>query len=275
MTRMCLITLVMTLSANSLAVADGPWRFRWAKGQVLNYKIEHNTTVDEVVKGQKVNMSSKLLLKKRWEVTDVDANGVATLQFSLTSMRHEQTRPNGDKLFFDSEDPAQSTPGLREQMQKFIGKTLGVLRVDGQGRVIDVKKGSRAKFLSELPFVVVLSSKEPEVGYKWKRNYQVTLEPPAGTGEQFPASQTYECTSTQDGNGTIVLTTEIAKMPSNVLDRIPLMQRQPHGEVVFDVEAGRLNSARLLIDKQINNHRGENSTYHFVSNFKQTYVGGN
>ena len=50
---------------------------------------------------------------------------------------------NGDTLLFDSQNLDKSTPELREQMKKYIGSTLAIVRVDGHGRVHEVKQGSR------------------------------------------------------------------------------------------------------------------------------------
>jgi hypothetical protein len=48
---------------------------------------------------------------------------------------------------------------------------------------------------------------------------------------------------------------------------------QPEGEMVFDVQAGRLQSAALRIDKELKGHDGEGSSYHFQSRYTVQYVG--
>src|ERR1700677_2589632 len=118
------LSAALLCSAPALAQNGGAWQFRWQKGQTLSYRVEHTTFVSEISSGSKVETSSKLKLVKRWQVVDVDAGNVATLQLSLTSLRHEQTRPNGVVMLFDSADLAKSEPELREQMGQLIGKTL-------------------------------------------------------------------------------------------------------------------------------------------------------
>jgi hypothetical protein len=53
-----------------------------------------------------------------------------------------------------------------------------------------------------------------------------------------------------------------------------VLQLQPEGEVVFDLQAGRLQSARLRIDKELKGHQGEGSSYKFQSAYTEKYVGG-
>src|SRR5207237_727031 len=147
-----LAVLAACVTASPILAQNSGWRFRWQNGQVLYYRVDHQTTVSETVSGNKVLTGSKLALIKRWDVSAVDAKGVATMKLSVTAMRHEQSRPNGETLLFDSANPDKSTPELREQMSKFIGQTLAVLRVDSLGRVVGVQQGSSAKYEAEPPF---------------------------------------------------------------------------------------------------------------------------
>ena len=58
-------------------------------------------------------------------------------------------------------------------------------------------------------------------------------------------------------------------------DQEPLLQWQPEGEVVFDLQRGRLHSARLTINKELKNHQGEGSSYKFQSTYVEQCTGPN
>jgi hypothetical protein len=268
-----LAVLAAAVTASPALAQNTAWRFRWQNGQVLYYRVDHTTTVSETVSGNKVVTASKLALMKRWDVSAVDAQGVATLKLSVTAMRHEQSRPNGETLLFDSANPDKSTPELREQMGKFIGQTLAVLRVDSLGRVVSVQQGSGAKYDSEPPFVLRLPGQAINVNQAWERGYDITLEPPVGTGEKHPATQRYHLTKADSNQATIQLTTQLKAEPANVADRIPLLQKQPEGEIIFNLAAGRLESASLRIDKTLQDHSGPGSSYHFESTYREQFVG--
>src|SRR5204863_8536740 len=108
------------------------------------------------------------------------------------------------KLLFDSADLANSTPELR-QLSKHLGKTLAVLRMDGYGRILEVKEGSAAKYEAEPPFALVLPAAAPKEGQAWLRHYKVTLEPPQGTGEKHAAQQKVTCAKLADGLATLAI----------------------------------------------------------------------
>jgi hypothetical protein len=260
------------------AQAQAPARLRWQAGQVLVYRAEHSTYASETVADGKSETKSRLVVTKRWQVLAVGPDGVATLQFSLSSLLSEITRPDGEVLRFDSADPAKSTPALAEQCKQYVGMPLAVIRVDGQGKVLEVKEarpgfGSPAKYENDPPFKVWLPAAALAPGVTWERPYQLTLEPPIGTGEKYDAVQRFTCKGVQNGLATFGMTTEVKAPPAAVADQVPVWQNQPDGEVVFDLNAGRLHSAVLQISKEAKGQQGENSSALFRSTYKEEYVG--
>jgi hypothetical protein len=198
------------------------------------------------------------------------------LQLTLASLRIETTKANGEVLLFDSENPEKSTSEMRTQLAKLVGKPLAVVCMDLSGKVVKVLKsdfGPASRFDSEPPFVLVLPEKAPRAGQGWQRGYRITLAPPQGTGEQYGAVQKYVCTAVKEGKATITLTTVINKLPESLLDQVPLLQMQPQGEVVYDVKAGRMHSARLKINKELKDHQGKGSIYRFQSLYTEQFVG--
>lgn len=262
-----LVPLILVAASRAQSLSG---HFHWSKGQVLHFRVEQITKVTEVAGGKKVDTASKLNLVKRWEVKEVD-QGTATVQLSITAMRHEQQRPNGEILRYDSTNPDKSTPELREQMSKYIGQTLAILRVDGQGKVLEVLKGSANQYESDPPFVLRLPAQSLALGQAWERSYQITLDPPLGTGEKVPSLQKYQVTALANGLATIRMHTDL-KLPGAIAERIPLLQKQPEGEIVFNIPAGRVQTVNLHIEKELQGHQGEGSSYRFVSTYKEQYA---
>ncbi len=260
-----------TLSAQGPAQTPG-WRFQFKAGQVLNYKVEHVTAVAETVNGTKEQTTSTLKLSKQWKVLNVDAAGVATLQLTLTAMRHEQVRPNGEKLLFDSANPGQSTPALKDAMSKFVGVPLAELRIDAVGRVIESKKEPIDRYDAEPPFQVVLPPTPVPVDGAWERPYTITLAPPQGTGEKYQAVERFECKEMNAYYARIALKTTVKNMPANQLDQVPLFQKMPEGEIIFNHHSGILHSANIHIIRDLKDHQGKDSSYHFESDYKEEFV---
>jgi hypothetical protein len=271
------VSWVQSASAQP-ASAQLAWRFRWQAGQVLTYRVEQQTRSFEVEGNGKIETRTRVNLVKRWRVLAVDKDGVATLQHSLVSLRMETTAPSGEKLLFDSANPDKSDPQLREQMTPYVGVPLSTLNVDAQGRLVAVKEskfGPASRYEAELPFLMTLpeGGRATTPGQSWQRNYQITLEPPQGTGEKYSAMQTYTCKRVEGTGVVLGVRTEMKTQPEALADRTPLLRFQPEGEVVFDLRSGRLHSALLRVKKELKGHQGEGSSYLFESTYSEQYVG--
>jgi hypothetical protein len=265
----------LLLVATASAQQTPGWRFRWQQGQVLTYAVEQSMNAAETQGGKTNESKTKLNLTKRWQVLAIDAQGVATLQLAVTAMRMETTSPGGEVLVFDSANLDKSDPQLKEQMSKYVGQPLAVLRVDGFGQVQEVKEskyGSASKYQNELPFALVLPQTAPAPGQGWQRPYQVILDPPQGAGEKYDAVQKCVCKTIDGTKATITVSNTVIKLPAAAADQAPLLQLQPQGEVVFDTQAGRLASVSFKIDKELKNHQGEGSSYRFQSSYSEQLV---
>ncbi|HEV3261675.1 MAG TPA: hypothetical protein VG013_32800 [Gemmataceae bacterium] len=276
MLRQWLLAAFAGLVLSSAAVGqEAPWRFKLTPGQVLKYRVEQNIAASEVVDGKKVATTSKTTSVKSWRVVDVDAAGVATLQLSLLSLRLERTTPAGESLVFDSSDPQKSHPQLREQLSKYVGQPLAVLRVDATGKLVEVKEskyGPASHYESELPFSITLPGSAVQAGQAWERNYSITLEPPQGTGEKYEATQKYTCQAIRGTMATVAMTTAVKNLPASLLDQVPLLNMQPTGGALFNTEAGRVEKAVLRVEKELKGHQGEGSSYKFQSTWVMQYV---
>jgi len=276
MPRQTLLVVLVGLAYASSAFAQKSLRFRWQKDQVLLYRVEQTMTASEALTDGKTESKTKASLVKRWLVQSVDSAGIATLQLSLDKLRLETTTGSGEVLLFDSADSAKSDPQMKEQLSRYVGQPIAVLRMDSQGRLIEVKKsdfGPASRFEADLPFQVVLPAVAVQPGQSWERSYKVTLEPPQGTGEKYDATQRYTYKSSADGVTTIKLATTLKSMPESLLDRVPLLQIQPEGEITFDVRSGLMRTARLVIDKELKNHQGEGTSYRFQRSCVEEYIG--
>ena len=157
-------------------------------------------------------------------------------------------------------------------MKKYIDQTLAVLRVDGYGRIIEVKQGSAASYEAEPPFLIVFPDAKAAEGQAWRRPFNLVLDPPHGTGEKLEADHRYECKKIDNGLATLGITTTIKTKIDNSRDRLPLLQREVEGDIVIDLPNGRLVSARLNIDKTVENHQGKGSSYRFQSEYSRQLV---
>ncbi len=112
-----------------------------------------------------------------------------------------------------------------------------------------------------------------QAGAQWTRAYSLTLDPPQGTGEKVPATQSYICKSVTPTLLTVTVATSLKTPPATAAERLPLLQFLPQGELIFDVLAGRLQSTTWRIDRDEKGQQGEDSSYHLSSTYNEVYIG--
>ncbi len=269
--------LVALMGSVGLGRADGP-RLKFTKGETLTYKLVQTTKTVETLLDEKTKMpaaqehTTKATVVRQWQVTEVDAQGVATLAMSIVSMRWEQTLPNGEKDEFDSTKPDELNKG---EMAKHVGPVLAVLRVDPQGKVVEVKEskvGAPTRFQVDLPFKLTLPDAAPKVGETWQRQYTIQLDPPQGTGEKYAATQTYTVAEPTSGLMTVTLATTVKDQPTEAAEQIPLLPLLSEGTCYFDPTAGRYYAARLKMHKELKNHHGEGTSYKYTTTYVEDLV---
>lgn len=249
--------------------------FRWQTGQMLTYKVEQVTKALASTGDTSSETETKLLLTKRWKIKSVDRAGVATFEMSLARLRLENTRPDGQKLVFDSDSPEKSDAGMKKELAGYIDKPLATLKIDTRGRVLEInecKFGTASRFENELPFIITMPEKIPQQGDAWDRAFQITLDPPQGTGEKYDAVQSCLCQAVDGPVLTVRVKTVLKNPPEESADQEPLLQFQPQGEVVFDTKLGLVKKAQLKIDKELKDIQGSGSRYRFQSVYSEELV---
>jgi hypothetical protein len=205
-------------------------------------------------------------------VVDVAADGTATLQMTLTRLRMENKPPAGDPILFDSSDPAKSHEQLREEMGKYVGPPLTVVRIDARGRLVEVKEskfGPASRLESDLPFKMVLPEGPFAAGQKWDRAYQIKLEPPQGAGESYDAVQSYACKAVGNNLAQVHVATALKTEPDAASDKLPLLPLMPEGDLFFDTASGLLKAVRYQFGQDVDAHRGEGSKYQFKTTYSE------
>jgi hypothetical protein len=270
MIRPCVAAvLAAVLTGVSSAQAPAPvGKLRWpAAGSALVYKVDYTTTQAHTLKDTTSTAKSSTSVERRWKVLETDRNGSATLEMSLTRMAQERTTSSGAVWKFDTADLKGSTPEMREAMLKFINTPIATVKVDPYGRVLGIKsvKGDPSAYSNEVPFVGTVPGVEMKPGLSWVREFDLTLAPPLGAGEKYKAVQKFTVTAVKGALVTVAMTSELKEKPKATGDMIPLWQMLPKGDLVWDMENGRLHSARLTVDEELRGHDGEGSHTRFTS----------
>ncbi|MBX9628685.1 MAG: hypothetical protein K2X82_33115 [Gemmataceae bacterium] len=256
--------------------ANGPLRFKWQTGRTLTYKVQQQTVVQETTADPKTQRPvttearTTLALTRAWLVKEVDPAGTATLEMRITALKTDIRPPAGEPVSKDSANPADAA-----EMADYLNKPVVVVRVDSQGRLVEVKeaKGSSAARLhAELPFRLTLPDAGPTAGQTWDRPFAVTLDPPHGTGESYDFVQAYTAQGVKDGLAVVGVKTALKAPPKAAGEQVPLVPMLWAGEVYFDPAAGAYHAARLAAKAELANHQGAGTKFVYQSTYAEDAV---
>lgn len=279
MRRMALVLAVLLLAA-VVACAQPPappaHRFKWEAGKVLTYRVVQQTVVRETTvddKGEKPmtgEARTTLTLVRKWTVKDMDKDGVATLEMSISEMKNEIRQSDGSVTITDSskrEDAAL--------MAGFLNVGIVTVRMDARGQLVEVKEakgGAASRLHAELPFRLVLPVAGVAANATWDRPFAVKLDPPNGTGENVDFVQKYTSKGEKDGLFTVGVETSLKVVPKTTAEQVPLVPMLWTGDVYFNTAAGKYHAARLRSRAELSNHQGEGSKFVYESSYAEDCI---
>jgi hypothetical protein len=280
---MRLTALSFALLLTSAAVAQPPAaapqpapRFKWEAGKVLTYRVVQQTVVTETTLDEKTNKpvtgtaQTQLTLVRKWNVKDVDKDGVATLEMSITEMKNEFRQPDGTVTVTDSSKPEDA-----KAMAAYLNTPIVTVRMDSQGKLVEVKEakgGVASRLHAELPFRVLLPDAMPATGQAWDRAFAVKLDPPHGTGESYDFTQKYTSKGAKDGLFVVGVETALKAPPKVVGEQRPLVPMLWTGDVYFNTVAGKYHAARLKVKAELPNHEGEGTKFVYESTYAEDAI---
>lgn len=269
------LVLAIGMSTFGPTQAEGPARFQFRRGQVLQYRVEQASTATDTLGDLRSTVSIRVEQIKQWQVLQVEPDGTATVQLSVPRLKVQHRLPNGEVWEYDSASPDAGAEALRERFHRFVNRPLATYWIDPWGRVVEVRNHTgltTGATAAELPFTVCLAAQGVQKGQTWSRSYHHALTTPSGARAEVELEQQFQVRSIHNGQVVIAFTTQLRDQPRDLAARLPLLQVQPQGEAIFDLQLGLIVSARYVSAGVVEGHHGETSRYEFTSECRETLI---
>ena len=270
--RKLLLIAGVWLAFITVARCEEPLRLKVQPGDTLKYRVLHTTqiketTIDEESKKPiEVVKSSKMQMIKAWTVKLIDSKGLITLDLTIHRMRLEQTQPDGKTDLFDSDQPDELN---KETIAQTVGPVLATIKINDRGDVVEVIKspGPKHRTLAELPFKVMF----PEAAVNdWQRTCTIQLDPPQGLGDRHASLQSFSLNGQRkEGTAVVGLKTTLKETPADASELTHLIPFLWEGSIQVLPSNGHVVEMNLKIGKEIKNHQGNGSTYHYEASYQE------
>ncbi len=242
-------------------------RYRFHPGETLRWEVEHRTRVRNSVSGTTETLETCSRSLKVWRVEEVRPDGQATFEHSVAWLEMRQKVGDRDEVRYDSRSGAKP-PACFAGMDKTVGVPLAVITMDAAGKILKRRRHDPVAMPhNDGSMTIPLPEQPVPVGYTWSHPEEIDVPLETGGIKKIQAIQQYTLEEVETGVATIQVSTDIITPVSEPAIEVKLVQRESHGRVRFDLDAGRVLSQEIDIDKHVVGFRGYASSIHYVNRF--------
>jgi hypothetical protein len=252
--------------ASGASATDQPTydlRYKLATGDVLRYEVEHRANIRSTIDDSTQVAQTKTNSVKLWKVVDVLPGGEIEVMHVVDHVKMVNELPDRAPTEYDSQRDETPPPGY-EDAARAVGVPLSVVRMTPHGEVLHREiKHQQAALDQEGPIVVRLPDKPVAIGATWDEPYDVTVQLQSGGTKSIQTRRHFKLADVQHGIATIDVAYQVLS-PIDAHVESQLVQRLMTGTVRLDVDAGRIVSQQLEVDKRVLGFAGPTSSMHYV-----------
>lgn len=242
-------------------------RYKFSPGEVIRSEIVHRAAVQTTIDGttQKAETQSKSI--KTWRVSEVSAKGV-TFMHMVESIDMWQRSQGRKEIRYNSRTDSEAPPGY-EEVAKAVGVPLTVVTMDDRGKIIKRQEKRAQPTSMSTQMTMPLPDQPIGIGGTWTSPLEVDVVLKDGATKKIQTRQKFTLERVADNVATIAVDSQILTPISDPAIEAQLIQRLSSGTVRFDIEAGRVLSQQLDLDRHVIGFSGAASSMHYVTRFTE------
>jgi hypothetical protein len=279
----CLPILIIGLTS-SISADDAPapaqpdatkytLKYKFQPGETIRSQIWHRVNLETTIEGTTQTAETISGSIKIWRVTAVDPQGQISFEHSVESVDMRQKVSGRQEITYNSQTDKKPPPGY-EMVADSLGKTLTIVTIDPSGKIVKRidKRSNPPADGQNSQMTVPLPSGPVAIGESWNVPNQLTITMPELESKVIDTRQHYTLEKVSHGVATITVATQVLTPVTNPKIESQLIQRLTEGSIRFNIEAGRVLSQQLDLDKRVLGFNGNNSSLHYLGSFTEEYL---
>jgi hypothetical protein len=269
------------------AETSGSYRlqYKYSQDETVRYESVHNVKFVSQFKGTDETATNRTETIKRYKVVATHPDGSADLELVIEWVRMKVNFGGGDLgVEFDSKDPAAKSQTKFRNVYNVIGKPQATLRCAANGKVLKrvLSKSATAASKSgdvqlkevteQDDFLTIFPEHAMKVGETWFEKFGVKVTVEDNLQQTIDLKRTYKLDSVDGKLATVSFKTAILTPVNNPAISVQLIQREPTGKLVFDLERGAVVTRTVDIDKTLIKPIGDNTAMQAVSHLFERLV---
>jgi hypothetical protein len=247
-------------------------RYKFQPGETLRWNVAHRSQIRTTIAGTTQTAETTTTSVKAWRVREVRADGAAVFEHMVESVDMRHRLSGRDEVHYNSQSK-EPQPGGFEHVAKAVGVPLSVITLSPTGKILHrTQNPVKAAAGNEGEITIPLSEQPVAVGQQWTSPNEIEATQPGGSIRRVKALQTYTLLGVKTGVASIRVVTQILTPIHDPAIEAQLVQFETSGTVRFDIDAGRIISQQLDVDKGVVGFRGEASSIRYVTRFTEEFL---
>jgi hypothetical protein len=238
-------------------------RYKFTPGEVVKTKVTHLVTMDTKIQGVSQTDKSRSISTKVWQIQKVTDDGKITLINSIESVDMWQQSSGRQEVHFNSAS-SEKPPPQYEAVKKTIGKPLATITIDPHGKVLERLDAFKSPSNAIGDLTITFPGKPLKIGQEWNIP-QVIPVPMDARFVQVKIRQVFTLEKVETGIATIAVRTEVLTPVTDPVLESKLVQYLQNGWVKFDIDAGRIHSKQMDLDKSVVGFAGNESRMQYLA----------
>ncbi|HBO43382.1 MAG TPA: hypothetical protein DD670_05520 [Planctomycetaceae bacterium] len=262
----------MARAADDEATAKHLLQYRFKAGEELRWDVVHRKMVRTTYGGSTQATEAVSRSTKCWRVVEVNSEGAATFESLVEDVDMRQKLPGSETISYNSKKDETPPPGFVDAAKR-VGRPLARVTLDRRGKTLKRTSLMPEAVLKEMPELTIPLPEEPvAVGESWRERHEVKLPLENGATKTILTEQVFTLKSVQTGVATIEVANQVLTPIHSPAIEAKLIERYSRGTVRFDMEAGRVLSQQMDLDRRVVGFRGDDSSLHHLTRFTENLI---
>lgn len=265
------------------AAASGAWadedqdalytlRYQLEPGQTLRWEVVHRGRIRATVADTTQTTETVSKSVKVWKVTDVRDDGSAVFEHSVENVDMWQKLSGSEETRYNSQKDATPPPGFEDAARR-VGVPLMRVTLDPLGKTLQRENLlGQSDSNNQGQITIPLPNAPVAIGEAWTERHDLSIPLDSGGIKKVVSQQSFTLQSVKNDVATIQIATRILTPVHNPALEAKLIERESTGVVRFDLEAGRVLSQQIDLDRRVVGFRGPESCLHYLTRFTEELI---
>ncbi len=251
-------------------------RYRFKPGETVRWQVVHLAKIKTTVSGTTQTAETVSKSVKAWKVVDVDNSGTATFEHTVEQVDMRQKLTGRQEVSYNSLTDKEPPLGF-ENVAKSVGTRLALITINNRGEIVKrINENEVTTSDNQGQITIPLPEDAVAVGQSWSFPYDLVIPGNNGTVLNVKTRQQFTLEEVNSGIATIQVATVILTPVRDPAIEAQLIQKESHGTVRFDIEAGRVLAQQMDLDKRVVGFTGktDSSSLHYLTRFTEDLITG-